>query len=61
MDHKNGKVNNKIEDDDKGRETVKWSSKLDFYVTLLGYSFGLPDIWRLPYLAYRNGGGLCVH
>ena len=36
---------------------LKWSSRFEFIVTLLGFSLGLGDIWRVPYLTYRNGGG----
>ncbi|KAL4223341.1 hypothetical protein ACF0H5_016812 [Mactra antiquata] len=35
----------------------KFSSTLSTYLTLLGYSVGIADIWRFPFLAYRNGGG----
>ncbi|WAR03430.1 S6A14-like protein [Mya arenaria] len=38
-------------------KTVKFSSTLSTYMTLLGYSLGFSDIWRFPFLAYRNGGG----
>ncbi|XP_033746892.1 sodium- and chloride-dependent glycine transporter 2-like [Pecten maximus] len=36
---------------------VKWTSHVEFVVALLGYSIGLPEFWRVPYLTYRNGGG----
>ncbi|XP_069105061.1 sodium- and chloride-dependent glycine transporter 1-like [Argopecten irradians] len=36
---------------------LKWSSRKEFIVSLLGYSLGLSEIWRVPYLTYRNGGG----
>ncbi|XP_060080136.1 sodium- and chloride-dependent glycine transporter 2-like [Ylistrum balloti] len=36
---------------------LKWSSRKEFIISLLGYSLGLTDIWRVPYLTYRNGGG----
>ncbi|XP_053374952.1 sodium- and chloride-dependent neutral and basic amino acid transporter B(0+)-like [Mercenaria mercenaria] len=35
----------------------KFSSTCSTYLTLFGYSAGLSDIWRFPFLAYRNGGG----
>ncbi|XP_033749070.1 sodium- and chloride-dependent glycine transporter 2-like [Pecten maximus] len=37
--------------------SVKWTSRLEFVVALLGYSIGMPEFWRVPYLTYRNGGG----
>ncbi|XP_033746966.1 sodium-dependent dopamine transporter-like [Pecten maximus] len=36
--------------------TVKWTSRVEFIVALLGYSIGMPEFWRVPYLTYRNGG-----
>lgn len=40
-------------------EKFKFTSTFSTYMTLLGYSIGMSDFWRFPFLAYRNGGGKC--
>ncbi|XP_072311165.1 sodium- and chloride-dependent betaine transporter-like [Eucyclogobius newberryi] len=40
------------------RARDKWANNTEFILAMAGEIIGLGNVWRFPYLCYRNGGGV---
>lgn len=43
--------------DSEDDERPAWNSKLQYILAQVGFSVGLGNVWRFPYLCQKNGGG----
>uniref|UniRef100_A0A914BVS2 Transporter n=2 Tax=Acrobeloides nanus TaxID=290746 RepID=A0A914BVS2_9BILA len=41
---------------DENKIRGNWSSKMDYYLAMFGFTFALGNLWRFPFLMGQNGG-----
>ncbi|XP_005090766.2 sodium- and chloride-dependent neutral and basic amino acid transporter B(0+) [Aplysia californica] len=55
-DHKGSERGVRVATEDEVPDRGQWGNKMEFILSCVGLSVGLGNVWRFPFLAYKNGG-----
>jgi len=47
-----------VNNNSQGTNREQWSSKIGFIMSAAGSAIGLENLWKFPYMAGTNGGGI---
>lgn len=56
-----GNASEENQEDSSEATRAGWNSKLEYFLAQVGFSVGLGNVWRFPYLCHQNGGGKIIY